>query len=261
MNEQVAWVQTWLLANKLSVHYVDKSQYMLVNSNNHIRLEDGCFELQMANHILTRTKSYKYLGLLVDEKFSWAEHLKDVCLKLSQAAGVIFKVRNRLSHDALMLIYHALVGQKLRYGLICWATASKFLLDKVEVAHNKVIRNLTFSKPCSRAWPLYKNLQIPTLDILKKLEWGKFMFKFQNKMLPRAFDNYFRFRRPCHTHATRYATQNNFEKMRVSNAKEKSLLKFIGPSKWSSIPLDIRNAPYLKTFTRLYRSHLFDTHD
>ena len=33
-----------------------------------------------------------------------------------------------------MLIYHALVGQKLRYGLICWAKAPKFLLDKVDVA-------------------------------------------------------------------------------------------------------------------------------
>ena len=47
MNEQVELVQTWLLANKLSVHYVDKSQYILVNSNNHIHAEDCCFELKM----------------------------------------------------------------------------------------------------------------------------------------------------------------------------------------------------------------------
>ena len=38
MNEQVGKVQAWLLANKLSVHYVDKSQYMLVNSNNNNRI-------------------------------------------------------------------------------------------------------------------------------------------------------------------------------------------------------------------------------
>ena len=30
MNEEVKKVQAWLLANKLSVHYVDKSQYMLL---------------------------------------------------------------------------------------------------------------------------------------------------------------------------------------------------------------------------------------
>jgi hypothetical protein len=33
MNTEVEKVQDWLLANKLSVHYVKKSQYMLINSN------------------------------------------------------------------------------------------------------------------------------------------------------------------------------------------------------------------------------------
>ena len=77
---------------------------MLVNSNNNVRIEDGCFELTMANYVITRTKTFKYLGLIVDEKFSWADHINEVCLKLSQAAGTIFKVRNLLSQEALMLI-------------------------------------------------------------------------------------------------------------------------------------------------------------
>ena len=85
------------------------------------------------------------------------------------------------------------------------------------------------------------------------------MYKFDNKMLPCAFDKYFK--KPSHQHGTRFATQNNYEKVRVKNAKEKSLLKFIGPSKWSSIPLGIKQVPSLKTFTNLYRTHLIDTHD
>ena len=126
MNTQISNVQAWLLANKLSVHYVDKSQYMLVNKNNHTRVEDGLFELKMANYTIARTKTYKYLGIIVDEKFSWAEHINEVCLGLSKAAGVIFKVRTLLSKAALMLLYHSLVGQKIRYGLICWPQPQDF---------------------------------------------------------------------------------------------------------------------------------------
>ena len=37
MNEQVEKVQAWLLANKLSVHYVKKSQYTLVNSTKNVK--------------------------------------------------------------------------------------------------------------------------------------------------------------------------------------------------------------------------------
>ena len=151
------------------------------------------------------------MGLIVDEKLSWSDHINEVCWKISQVAGVIFKVRNRLSKDALMLIYHTLVAQKLRYGLICWATASKFLLEKINVVHNKVVRYLTFSKACSRAAPLYRILNIQPLDILMELEWGTIMYRFQNQLLPKAFDSYFS--RPKHEHNIRYASLNNFEQV------------------------------------------------
>ena len=59
MNHQIEKVQDWLLANKLSVHYVDKSKYMLVNKNNLTRIEDGGFELRMGNHIISRTSTYR----------------------------------------------------------------------------------------------------------------------------------------------------------------------------------------------------------
>ena len=75
MNLQVKKVQDWLLANRLSVHYVDKSQYMRINSNNNQRIEDELFTLEMGNHTIERTKTYCYLGLIMDEKLSWADHI------------------------------------------------------------------------------------------------------------------------------------------------------------------------------------------
>ena len=87
MNTQVDKIQNWLLANKLSVHYVDKSQYMLINSNILKRI-DSDFELKMGGYIIERTKTYRYLGLLVDDKFSWENHVSEICCKLSQIAGI-----------------------------------------------------------------------------------------------------------------------------------------------------------------------------
>ena len=85
------------------------------------------------------------------------------------------------------------------------------------------------------------------------------MYKFQSGMLPKAFSKYFRL--PSHQYETRYAKQNNYEKIRVSNAKEKSLLKHIGPLKWSEIPNKIKIVPSLNSFTRMYKAHLIDIHD
>ena len=155
-----------------------------------------------------------------------------------------------------MLIYHSLVGSKLRYGLICWATAPKYLLNKVNVVHNKIIRYLSFSKPCSRAWPLYCKLKVLPLEILIQIEWGKTVFRFQSNTLPPIFDNYFK--KPSHHHNTRYSSGNNFEVVRVGSAKEKALLRYIGPKIWSEIPSLIKACLSVKSFVIAYRVHLID---
>ena len=179
--------------------------------------------------------------------------------KLSQVAGVIFKIRTLLTKEVLMLVYHALVGSKLRYGLICWATAAQPLLDKVNVAHNRIITYLTFSKRCSRMWSLYSKLKVLPLDILIQIEHAKTMYKFENKMLPQVFDTYFQ--KPSHQHNTRFAsTQNNFAMIRITSAKEKSMLKYIGPKVWANIPLQFKNALSLKVFINLYRSYLIESY-
>ena len=126
----------------------------------------------------------------------------------SQIAGVLFKHRSLLSKKALMLVYHSLVGSSIRYDLICWGTANQTLKKQVNVIHNRIVRYLTFSLPCSTAWPLYSSLNVLPLDILIQMEWGKMMFQFQNKMLPKAFENYFS--KPTHQHATRFASSLNW---------------------------------------------------
>ena len=255
INTEVDKIQTWLLANKLSVHYVKKSQYMLVNKNINRPIVDANFELVMGGHVIARTKTYKYLGLTLDDRFSWVDHITEVCSKLSQVAGIIFRVRNLVSKEALMLLYHGLVGSKLRYGLICWATANKFLLDKVNVAHNKIITYMTYSKRCVRMWPLYCDLKVLPLDILIKIEYGKTIFKFNKGLLPVNFDNYFV--KPSHQHRTRYATLNeNFEVIEIASSSDKSRLKYIGPKIWIAVPLHIKQSMSLKVFAKSFRNHL-----
>ena len=113
-----------------------------------------------------------------------------------------------------------------------------------------------FSKACSRVWPLYCQLKVLPLDILIQIEWGKTMFRYQAGTLPQVFNTYFS--RPTHTHRTRFATNNNFEVVRLCSAKEKSLLKYIGPKVWLDIPSSIKMCSTVKSFVAMYRSYLLD---
>ena len=176
-------------------------------------------------------------------------------MKLSQVAGIFYKLRKLVSLETLKLLYHGLAGSKLRYGLICWATCNRTLLNQVNVAHNNIITIMSFSKRCSRLWPLYCQLKLLPLDILIDIEYGKTMYKFQNKHLPQVFDSYFK--KPSHHHATRYATSNNnYEVIRTTTATDKLRLQYIGTKAWASIPINIKTSMSLKVFIKSYRNFL-----
>ena len=100
-----------------------------------------------------------------------------------------------------------------------------------------------------------RNSKVLPLNILIQIEQAKTMYKFEHKMLPQVFERYFS--KPSHQYGTRYATtQSNFEVVRISSAKEKSLLKYYGPKVWASIPLPIKDSQSLKVFIHAYRTHL-----
>ena len=104
-------------------------------------------------------------------------------------------------------------------------------------------------------WPLYCQLKVLPLNVLIQIEQAKTMYKFENSMMPQVFNNYFK--KPDHQYNTRYASlHNNFEVVRISSAKERSLLKYYGPKIWASIPLHIKDAQSLKVFINFYRNHL-----
>ena len=60
-NFEVEKVQNWLFANELSVHYFDKTKYMLIQGSgpNTVRGDCSNFKLFMGDHEIERTKSYK----------------------------------------------------------------------------------------------------------------------------------------------------------------------------------------------------------
>ena len=109
----------------------------------------------MGGYPIARTNCYEYLGILFDDKLSWEPHISELCKKLSQIAGVIFKQRSLLSKQALMSVYHSLVASSLRYGLICWGTANQNLLQKVNVIHNRIVRYITFHYPVVQPGPSF----------------------------------------------------------------------------------------------------------
>ena len=98
---------------------------------------------------------------------------------LTKASGVLKKY---MSMDTLRMVYHALVKNKLQYGIILWGSANKSSLNRLNKLDNKTIRSVTGLPYKTSINKLYHNAGVFMINDLFRLSLAKFMFKLHHKM-------------------------------------------------------------------------------
>jgi len=76
-------------------------------------------EIYLNFHPLTQVFSLKYLGIIIDSKLTFREHINYItkeCSKLIFALSKSAKINLGLSHDALKSIYTGAILPLLLYG-------------------------------------------------------------------------------------------------------------------------------------------------
>ena len=249
MNREAKKLNDWLLANKLTIHYTNKTTYMLINYKKKQRLQD--FKFFIGDHLIEQCTSYKYLGVIIDNKLNWKEQIDAVAKKITGVVGVLYKTRRNLNRKTMKIVYNSLVESHIRYGILGWGTSCKSYIRKLEVAQNKALRCITYSDRRTRLRPLYKTNNILPVDDIYNIECLKFMFNFKHKKLPLAFNDYFTLRSELSN-----VTRNDRQREQFKTKRSQASIKFIGPRKWSEIPRAARQITSTKTFIHQVKATL-----
>ena len=78
------------------------------------------------NHIEQVSLFIKYLGVHLDNKLSWQEHINILQTKLSKFSGLVFHLRTFVPKNVIIMLYNALVGSHLRYGITSWGSSASY---------------------------------------------------------------------------------------------------------------------------------------
>ena len=62
----------------------------------------------MNNSIITRVRATKFLGVIIDEKLTWKDHISLVRSKLSKTVGILYRIIHLLNRSALFILYCSL---------------------------------------------------------------------------------------------------------------------------------------------------------
>ena len=133
---------------------------------------------------IERVRSFKFLGVLIDEKLTWNDHINYIRGKISRLLGVLRCARQYHNRETLILLYYAFIYPYLSYCVDVWGCCTGGLFNSVFKLRKRAIRLITFSKSREHADPLFKSLSILPLKNIYIITIALFMFKHHHHLLP-----------------------------------------------------------------------------
>ena len=127
-------VQTWVKNNGLKLN-VGKTKYMIFSNRSP---ED--INISIEGQQLVKSEHERFLGVIIDSKLSWRQHIKQLKTKISRNAGVMMKLKSSIPNKARKMLYNSLIQSHLYYCTTVWGTKSLNSIQSLFSAQKKAIR-------------------------------------------------------------------------------------------------------------------------
>ena len=104
INGELENISLWLKINKLSLNIKKTHFIMFQRGKSTMSIPD----ITIDNQPIDKVEKTKFLGVVIDSKLSWKNHICLVAGKLSKIIGMIIKAREYLNRSALLTLYYSL---------------------------------------------------------------------------------------------------------------------------------------------------------
>ncbi|KAL4120963.1 hypothetical protein QTP88_013557 [Uroleucon formosanum] len=127
------------------------------------------------NQTIPIVDSVKYLGLLLDKRLTWANHIKakrtSLNLRLHKLRPLL---RSKISLNNKTLIYKQILRPAMSYGIQLWGTTKNSNLIKFQALQSIYLRVLSNAPWYVSNRTLHHDLNIPSISTLASYHYNKF---------------------------------------------------------------------------------------
>ena len=141
--------------------------------------------IRIDSYTTKRVHVAKYLGIIIDDKMSWKDHIDYISLKIKQNIGMMKRVRRDVSTECLISLYRTLVEPYIRYCNTTWGGCNTSLLDTLQTLQNRaarVIANVKYENTDHAK--LLKDLDWLNVRELIEFDTASLMYKIENDLAP-----------------------------------------------------------------------------
>ena len=245
----------WFSANKLTAN-TGKTQYSIFCKPNK-QVPQVLNSLQVLGSKLERSVAAKYLGVTLDDKLTWKQHIDTLTAKLSKTIAAFKIVKNYVNVEQKRSLYFAYIFSRIQYGIELFSSSKKKDLKQVQTKQNRALKVLFNKEHRTPTRELHKELNLLQVQDIGQVNILKFVHKQRLGDTPEAFNNYFTEVNEHHNINTRQA--KNLHVPRENNWGMKSM-KYRGAVLWNKTDNEIRDCKTTKTFAGKVKKLIINTY-
>ena len=121
-------VTKWLSANRLIIN-LTKTHTMLFTN----KLNNPTLRLKIQDTLLENKTETCFLGVIIDQKLSWKQHIQHISNKISKTIALLRLLRYIFPKRILKLIYMSLVYSYINYCNLIWGGAYDTVLQPLYI--------------------------------------------------------------------------------------------------------------------------------
>ena len=89
------------------------------------------FKLSINKVPIKRETSVKFLGMTLMDNLSWFDHITNIVSKINKNIGILYKIKNKLTHESMKMFYYSFVYTYMFYRNLIWGNCPCSHLDKL----------------------------------------------------------------------------------------------------------------------------------
>jgi hypothetical protein len=246
----LALIDNWINKNKLSMNY-KKTKILFIRNKNSNSDETP---IKFNGNIIEQVKSFKYLGLIIDQKLNWSDHIEYVKNKISPIIGILYRGKQIIQTNMRKSIYFSFIHSHLVYVCALWGNANLNVINQLQILQNRALK-IIFNKPFLYSTiNLYKETQILNVDKIYFKEIVLLMYKIENNLIKCNIQ--LQTNSDIHMHFTRNA--RNIHLLQVHSKTGQQSIIHRGTIFYNSLNLEMKMQD-LKTFNTMVKNLLLET--
>lgn len=181
INEDLDRLKHWLDFNKLSLN-VNKTKAMIITRKKNINKIEN--PVLIAGEKLEFVENFKYLGVWLDEKLNFNQHVRQLSNKINAKFYTLKTISGKLNRATKCLIYTAIVQPNIDFCSSILLSLNESQFATLQKIQNRFMRLILHAK-----WDTHIK------DMLTKLNWMsikqrvvfntmKFLYKIEHEELP-----------------------------------------------------------------------------